>query len=508
MDNHATSNRRIAKNTVFLYLRMLLLMAVSFYTTRVVLNALGDVDYGVYNVVGGIVGFISFINGSMSLASNRFLAYAIGKNDSALLSRTFSMAVMLHGLIGITIVIIAETAGIWYFYNYLNIPEETYYAAMWVYQLSIVGMFLSIMIVPLTSLVIAHERMSAFAAVSLVEGGLKLVVAFLLTAMMANRLILYGWLMLCVTLITGIAWLVYCIVKFPGVHLQFIWYRKLFKEMYSFVGWQFLGSFSWVLRNQGVNLVLNYFFGPVLNAARTISVQVNSGVTGLVQNFQVAVNPQLVKNYAQGDLTGMHTLLVSSSKYSFYLLYVVALPVMMQTEPLLELWLKAIPDYTVVFVRLAILSVLVDALSGTMMHAALASGKIKTYQPVITGILISDIFFVYGAYKLGFPPQSMFVVEIILYVVVFVAKLLLLHKMINLSIRQYLVKTTLPVLTTCLVSVPIAAFVCKFIPSDSVGNLFLNLVVVFVISSITVVMVGMSMNERISIVQTLKQRIR
>lgn len=507
MDNHATSNRRIAKNTVFLYLRMLLLMAVSFYTTRVVLNTLGDVDYGVYNVVGGIVGFISFINGSMSLASNRFLAYAIGKNDSVLLSRTFSMAVMLHGLIGITIVIIAETAGIWYFYNYLNIPEETYYAAMWVYQLSIVGMFLSIMMVPLTSLVIAHERMSAFAAVSLVEGGLKLAVAFLLTAIMANKLILYACLMLSVTVVTGIVWLAYCVVRFHDIHIRIKWHQQLFKEMYSFVGWQFTGAFSWILRTQGVNLVLNYFFGPVLNTARTISVQVNSGVFALVQNFQMAVNPQLVKSYAQDNVAGMHDLLISSSKYSFFLLYIVALPVLCQTQPILRIWLNTIPDYTVIFVQLALISVLIETLSGTMSHAALATGNIKLYQPVISGIVLLEVFLVYAGYRIGFPPQFMFYVAIFLNFIAFIARLSILRHLIRLKWKKYIRHVTMPIISVVSVSVPLSVVVCKLMTTGSILNMLTLIILVFLIASASAFIVGMSSHERIAIFNVIKRKV-
>lgn len=507
MDNVGTSNKRIAKNTVFLYARMLLLMAVSFYTTRVVLNALGDVDYGVYNVVGGIVGFISFINGSMSLASNRFLAFAIGKNDNALLSRTFSMAIILHCIIGLIIVLIAETVGIWYFYNYLNIPQEKYYAAMWVYQLSVVGVFLSIMTVPLTSVVIAHERMSAFAYVSLIEGGLKLSVAFMLSAIIANKLILYACLMLGVTVVIGIVWLVYCLFRFPNMHPAVKWYQSLFKEMYSFVGWQFTGAFSWILRTQGVNLVLNYFFGPVLNAARTISVQVNSGVFALVQNFQMAVNPQLVKSYAQENITGMHDLLIKSSKYSFFLLYIIALPILLQAEPILHMWLNIIPDYTVIFVQLALISVLIETLSGTMSHAALATGNIKFYQPVVSGIVLMEVFLVYAGYKIGFPPQFMFYVAMFLNFITFIARLFILRHLIDLQLTKYLRHTTMPIILVVMISVPLSFVLCRLLSTGTLLNMFALMAMIFSIATVSVCVVGMSSHERIALSEAIRRKV-
>ncbi|MDE6088504.1 MAG: hypothetical protein K2G25_08985, partial [Oscillospiraceae bacterium] len=314
-------------------------MFISFYTSRIVLKALGVEDYGIYNVVGGIVGMLAFVNGSMSLATNRYLTFALGKGDKDLLERTFNTAVVIHGIIALAILLLGETVGMWYFYNYLNIPSESMELAMWVYQLSIITAMMSIINVPYTALVTAHEDMGVYAYLSLAEGAFKLGIAFLLTISVFANIKWYAIFTFLLSVLVFFFWRILDAKKYPYCRFKGHFDRPLFKEMFGFVSWQLVGSISWVFRNQGANLVLNYFFGPVLNTARSLSIQVNGGVTSLVSNFQTASNPQIVKHFSQNDVESMQRLLFRSSKMSFILLFVFAFPIIWEVEPILRFWL-------------------------------------------------------------------------------------------------------------------------------------------------------------------------
>lgn len=439
----ADNNRRIAKNTLFLYMRMLLIMAVTLYTSRVVLNALGVVDFGVYNVVGGIVTMMAFLNGSISAATQRFLAFAIGKQDKKLVCDTFSTAVILHVVIAVIVLLIAETVGLWFFYNYLNIPAESLTDALWVYQCSVATTILTVLVLPYSSLSISYENMKIYAYLSILEAVLKLLVAFLLIILPTEKLKLYAILILCSTGIISIIWLVYTNKKYPDCRFRFQYNRKITKDIAGFLGWQAYGSFALMIRTQGVNVVLNIFFGPVLNAARGIAVQVNAAIMQVVQNFQMASNPQITKYYAAKDTENINLLIMRSSKISFLLMFIISLPILLEAKPILVLWLKIIPDYGVIFVQLMLLTTLTDLLSGTLVYGALATGKIKKYQLVLSSIFFSDILFVYIAFKLNMPPETIFYIEMALCFICLFVRLAFLKNMISLSVTQYLKDVTL-----------------------------------------------------------------
>ncbi|MCH5217993.1 MAG: lipopolysaccharide biosynthesis protein [Muribaculaceae bacterium] len=498
-----TDNRRIAKNTLMLYIRMFLLMLVSFYTSRVVLNALGVEDFGVYNVVGGIIGLMAFFNSSMGLATNRFLSFAIGKKDNELLTKTFIMCVETHMILAGIIILIGETVGLWYFYNFLNIPIESYEQAMVVYQLSVAACVISVLSIPFTSLVISHEDMGLYAYISIVEGVLKLTVAFLITIVSVYRLSYYAFFVfISSTLVIGI-WIFYSRRKYRHVQFHFGWYKNVFKDIYKFIGWQFYGSASWVLRTQGVSLVLNYFFGPVLNAARTIGVQINGGITTLLTGFQTAVNPQIIKKYASGQLEELYNLIFRSSKLSFLLLFILAFPVLMGTEPILKFWLKIIPDYGVVFAQLMIIASLADALSGTLAYAALATGKIKLYTLIVNTISLSDIVFVYIAFKLGFPPQSLVIVEIFICLFICIARILILRKLIGISSLDYLSKVILPeflvVTISFLLILPLFFFNV---------NIFIVIILSFIVSLGSSFFIGFNRTEQSWVLSLIKNKLK
>lgn len=507
MTQPKTSNSRILKNTVMLYFRMALLMVISFYTSRVVLNALGVDDYGIYNVVGGIVAMFSFVNSSMTVASNRFLAFAIGKDDVSLLKRTYSTSVIIHAGVSLLVVVLGETAGLWYFYHWLNVPESSRVAAMWVYQLSIVSAVISINNVPIMALVTAHEDMTAYAYVSLLEGFLKLGIAFLLSVTVLGNLTAYAIMMALASAMVIAVWRIYAHRKYPHCRFTGKFDKPLFKELYGFIGWQLVGGLSWILRNQGVSLVLNFFFGPALNTARALAVQVNGGITGLVGNFQMATNPQLVKNYAAGDLNAMQLLLFRSSKMSFMLLFVAAFPVLIEAEPLLRLWLKEIPDFALLFVQLIIIATLIDSLSGTMQHTALATGKIKKYTQIVTTILLSDILFVYIAFRMGFPPEAMIYVEMVIYFMAFIARLLISRKLYGLSISGFLRHVTQR--EVLVVASSAAVFLLmRLACGEHHLNFIIEFIALFAVGALSCAFIGLTRQERQWAFSLISSRLR
>lgn len=494
------------KNTIMLYLRMLVLMLISFYTSRVVLNALGVDNYGVYNVVGGIVAMLGFVTSSMVQASNRFLAFAIGKKDIDLLNRTYSTTSLILFSFSMLLVVLAETVGLWYFYHYIEIPSNSRVAAMWVYQLSIAASVIGINSVPVMSLIVAHEDMSAYAYVSLVEGGLKLGVAFLLLVPVLANLKAYAIMIFLVGVIIRLIWFLYSRHKYPYVKLKYSVDKALLKDLFGFMSWQVISSLSWLLRNQGVNLVLNNFFGPALNAARSLALQVNSGITSLANNFTMATNPQLVKYFASDEIEGMQRLLFRSSKMIFFLLFIFAFPVYIVAPKILSFWLGEVPPYTLVFVQLIIIATLLDALSGTLQQTVAATGQVAKYTKVSTPIMLSNIVLVIIAFKLGMPPTAMIYVDMMLYVIVLFARLLVSKQIYQLSISSFLKNVTLRefvVTAFCaiLYILYIPFGISQHIPFVAEGLIF------FVIAISSIAIFGLSVQERQFVSSLLINRI-
>ena len=336
------NTRRIAKNTGFLYVRMLLTMGVAFYTSRVVLNALGVEDYGIYNVVGGVVAMFSFLTGMFTSATQRFLNYEMGLGNQERLKEIFSMSITLNAMIAVLIVLVSEIAGLWFINHKLVIPGDRLTAAHWVFQFSLLAMAVTIVSTPYNAVIIAHERMSAFAYIAVAECLLKLGVAVVIVFCGGDKLIIYGALLLTVAFIVRAIYSLYCRKNFEECHYKFYWDKVLFREMGAFAGWNMYGNFAFVMTTQGVNMLLNMFFGPAVNASRAIAVQIQSAIMGFATNFTMAINPQIVQNYAQGKKEEIFRLVCYSSKFSFFLLLLLALPVLLETELLLKLWLKPV----------------------------------------------------------------------------------------------------------------------------------------------------------------------
>lgn len=386
MATTSANNKRIAKNTLLLYIRMLFLMAVNLYTSRVVLNVLGVEDFGIYNVVGGVVAMFSMLSGSLSAAITRFITYELGTGDRESLKRIFSSAVTIQIGLAVLIILLAEAIGVWFLNIKMNIPDARIVAANWVFQFSILTFAINLISVPYNASIIAHERMSAFAYISILEAIGKLAIAFLIVVSPMDKLIFYAILMCAVALIVRFAYGIYCKRNFEECTYHFIFDKDLLKRMFGFAGWNFIGATSAVLRDQGGNVVINLFCGPAVNAARGIAFQVNNAVSGFVTNFMTALNPQITKSYAAGDRDYMMTLIYQGARLSFYMLLLLSLPVLINTHYILELWLKTVPEHAVLFVQLVLVFAMSESISHPLITAMLATGKIRNYQLVVGGL--------------------------------------------------------------------------------------------------------------------------
>jgi len=505
--NNIVDNKRIAKNTLLLYLRMLFTMGVSLYTSRVVLNTLGVEDYGIYNVVGGVIAMFGFINGAMSSATQRFITFSLGKGDSEELSRVFSTAIQIHAMISLLIIILGETVGLWFLSNKLVIPESRMTAAMWVYQCSILVTVVNIMSVPYNADIVAHEKMSAFAYISVLETVLKLAIVFLLLAILLDKLIVYAILLLFVQIFIRMIYSLYCRRHFEESHYNHIVDKRLLKEMSGFAGWSFFGNFAAVLFGQGLNMMLNIFFGPVVNAARGIAVQVQSTVQQFVTNFQMALNPQITKTYANGDIENMHLLMFRSARFSFFVLFFLALPIILETDWILQIWLKTVPDNTVVFVRIMLCISLLLTVSNPCVIANQATGNIKKYQIVVGSLLLSILPISYVVLKLGAPAYSVFIVHFCIEIIAQFVRMIMLRNMIELPLMAYLKNIYIPIILVIATSVILPIFIHFNMATGLARFLFVGFASVISISSM-VFFLGLTNMEKEFFSNKIRQFIR
>ena len=490
-----SNNKRIAKNTMMLYFRMLLTMGVSLYTSRIVLQVLGVEDFGIYNVVGGVVAMFAIINGSLSAASQRFITFELGKKENKKLTETFSITVTIHTLIAVIVLLLAETIGLWFLNNKMNIPIDRLEAANWIYHFSVISFLIQIVSVPYNASIIAHERMKAFAYISIVEVSLKLGIVFLLQLFNYDKLKLYALLILLVSLIIQSIYINYCKRNFSECRYKFYWDKNLFHQIASFAGWNFIGASSYVLMTQGVNILLNLFFGVLVNAAQGIAVQVQNTIGGFVNNFMTALNPQITKSYASNDRAYMMTLIQQGARFSFYLMFFLSLPVLIETESILKLWLKIVPNHTVIFVRLSLIFVISQTLSGPLITAMLATGKIKKYQIIVGGLQMLNLPISYIALKIGFPPQTTLIIAIAIAYISLAARLWLLRGMIGLSAKEYLRKVFGNVMLVSMVSL-ILPLVLHFNMSLGVLRLFTVCIASVISCGIVLYFIGLTYDER------------
>ena len=424
------NNKRIARNTLLLYFRMLFLMIISLYTSRIVLNALGVEDFGIYNVAGGVVAMFSILSGSLSAAISRFITYELGKNNILKLKVIFSSAITIQIGLGIVIVFFAETIGIWFLNTQMNIPIERMVAANWVLQFSIITFIINLISVPYNAVIIAHEKMSAFAYISIFEAIGKLLIAYLITISPIDKLIFYAILMCVVAIAIRLLYGYYCKRHFDECRFHFIWNKQIFQQIFSFAGWNFIGASSAVLRDHGGNIIINLFCGPTVNAARGIAFQVNNAIQGFVSNFMTALNPQITKSYAVKNYTYMMTLIFQGARLSFYMLLLLSLPIIINTHYLLTLWLNTVPEHTVLFVRLVLIFAMSESISGPLITAMLATGNIRNYQIIVGGLQMLNLPISYILLSLGAIPETVLIVAVLISQCCLMARLYMLKKMI------------------------------------------------------------------------------
>lgn len=429
--NTSSNNKRLAKNTLLLYLRMILIIIVGLYTSRVVLQTLGVDDYGIYNVVGGIVAMLAFLNSAMTAASQRFISFELGTCNLNKLKQVFCTSVTIHLAIAGIIFILAETVGLWFLNTHMNIATDRMTAANWVYQCSILTFILTVISVPYNACIVAHERMKAFAYISIVEAGLKLAIVYLLLVLSADKLIAYAILIFSVSLIIRIIYGIYCKRNFEECTYKFSFNKKLFNEMFAFAGWSIIGNIGFSLKDQGSNIVLNIFCGTAINAARGVALQVNGIISNFSNNFIMALNPQITKQYAAGNVQQSIQLVYAGCRYSFYLLSIISIPVMVNLDYLLSLWLGTVPPYTAEFLFLALIAALINSMATPLVTAMQATGRIRNFQIIICIIMMSELPLTYIILKLGYKPYMAMIASIIVVTIGLFARLLLLKQLVK-----------------------------------------------------------------------------
>lgn len=506
MSSETINNKRIAKNTLLLYVRMLFLMLISLYTSRVILNALGVEDYGIYNVVGGVVAMFSMISASLNSAISRFITYELGIGDLNKLKIVFSSSVTIQIGLAVFFLLIVETVGVWFVNYKMVIPVDRLVAANWCLQLSAITFSINLISVPYNAAIIAHEKMSAFAYISIIEAVGKLLIAWLILISPIDKLIFYAIMLAFMAIVIRYIYMYYCKRHFVECTYFFIYDSSLLKRIFGFAGWNMIGTSSAILRNQGTDILINLFFGPAVNGAKAIANQVNAAIDGFVQNFMIAMNPQITKSYANGNHHYMLDLVMKGAKFSYFILLFLGLPILLNTGFILQLWLKIVPAHAVLFVQLIIVMTMCDSLSHTLVAAILAEGEIKLYMAVVGGLQMLNIPIAYIALWLGCIPEITVVIAIILSQVCLFTRILFLKRKVNLSVREYMYKVYFVIVSVTLLAALLP--VClKTIMNDGWLSFVLVTVVTLACTVVSIYSVGLSRDERQMVLLKTKEVI-
>lgn len=506
MHDTTLNNKRIAKNTLMLYLRMFIIMAVSLYTSRIVLQTLGVIDYGIYNVVGGVVAMMALLTNSLTNSIMRFLTYELGKKDEAAQGLVFSTSVNVMILMSIIAIIIGETIGLYFLNEKMNIPVERLNAANYVYQCSLLSFVFNIISVPYNASIVAHEKMKAFAYVSVLEVILKLSVVYVLYISFLDKLKLYSILLLCVSIIMRLTYGQYCVRHFSECKYHFVHDLKYFKQMTSFAGWNFLGQGAFLINNQGVNILMNLFFGVTVNAARGIATQVNGAIMKFVTNFTMALNPQITKSYASGHIEDMHVLIYRGAKICYFLTLLFAVPILFETETILRLWLENIPIYSVEFVRLTVLASLINVVNMTLTTGLHATGRIKRCMIITSAVEFSIFPITYIGFRNGLSPISAYYIFIAIYAVLMFLRVIIIKGYIRMSGMEYCREVFQKIFLTTLATISLPLLIILLIPMSLVRFLILTIVSVLAIIP-SIYYFGLTIPERKSVVNIVKNKL-
>lgn len=493
---YQSSNKRIAKNTLLLYLRMIVVMLVTLYTSRLVLAALGVEDFGIYQVVGGLVGMFTILSGSLSVSTSRFLTYALGTGDFDQLRKTFATVRAVHIILAISMFLICELLAVWFLKTKLTIPPDRLYAAKCALHCSIAGFSISLLNVPFGASVISHEKMSAFAYMSIFDVFIKLVIVYLLYISPIDRLIFYAILGLCTGIIYQVIYVVYCYIKFPECKSKPSLDRRIVKNISVFVGWTFWGNAAVVVKDQGVVMLLNMFFGPVVNAAQGVGMQVSGVVTRFIGGFMTAVQPQITKSYASGEIDRLNNLLVKSTKFSFYLMVLLIFPIINNTRVLLDTWLVEVPDHAVSFANIILIYTFIDCFTTPLYTAVLATSRIKVYEIGLTILYFTNIICTYIVLKLGMVPEVVFVLAVIFKVGVFLLLGHQCYKLFAFDVQSYRRLFLTIILPTLLFGTLISFCYLFFVHNDSLLKLVLFAVAFEILMLPFIWLFGLNNNER------------
>lgn len=498
------NNRRILRNSLLLYVRMLLTMAIGFFTTRIVLQTLGEVDFGLYNVVGGVVSMLAFVQSAMSNSTSRFITYAIGLDNQDETQKTFQSTLTIHLIIGVIILLILETLGIYLFYT-MNIPNERVNVCMIIYQYSVCSIIFSICTTPYAASIIAYEKISVYAYISILDVILKLLIIYALLFINYDKLLVYGTFMFIINIITSLINVIYCNIRFKVLKFGLLFSSNRIKQIAQFSGWSFIGNFANILRLQGLNYLLNIFCGPSVNAARGIAVQVQSIVSRFILNIQVAINPQITKSYAHGDLEHLRTLIQASSKYSFFVLFLISFPFFVEANYYLQLWLGSYPNYTISFVKILLISTILESLINPLEIAANATAKIKTTQTFVSISYIILFILCYVILRAGFSPNWTFVLNILINIIIVLGRVRILQQYIQISIREYLNSVGAKILS---IQLPCILLYLVYHYINAINSPLINSFIAFFIAVIGILVLGLNNQERTFITSTIHNKLK
>lgn len=488
----SAQHKRIAKNTLMLYTRQLLILGVSLYTVRITLNVLGVTDYGIYSVIAGIVTMLAFLSSSMTSATQRFFSFSLGQNNTEQLRKTFTVNWVIYGIIALLAIVLLETVGLWFVNNQLKLPPERFAAAQWVYQFSVLTFAAGILSTPFTAIIIAHEDMHIYAYISVAEALLKLLAVFLLIYLPFEKLVLYSVLMFALTVVRSLVFAIICSYKYAECqYRRFHWDLPLAKEIVGFTGWTLLGQATTMARTQAITVLLNQMFNPTVVAARAISTNICNQINIFSGNFNVSLYPPIIKAYADGRKQEMLSLIANGAKITFFLMWVFALPLFLEMEAVLRIWLGQIPDQTVLFTRLALVEALIFAVSRPLTTAARAPGRMMTYELSLGSIQVGIFIAAWIALKMGASAASVYIIAIIANVLMFFVRLFIVKGLIGLPIRPFMRQTVLPLCVICVTSAAPAALLHLYLPK---GILYSGLVIAFsiIFSAISMYCIGLN----------------
>lgn len=501
------NNKRIAKNTLMLYIRMFVMLAVGLYTSRVVLQALGATDYGIYNIIGGVVVLFSFLNGSLTSATRRFLNFNLGKKDYEAVHKVFCMSMNIYFILAFVIFVLAETIGLWFVGTQLNIPPERSYAASWAYQFTIITFIINLLRIPYNASITAYERMDFYAYISLAEVTLKLLVVYLLYTTSYDKLIVYAFLYTLVPFIITLIYKYYCNRKFETTRYKKIWDKDIFLQMFSFSGWSLFGSAANMSAQQGLNILINIFHGVTANAAVGIANQVSSHVYQFISNFQIAFHPQIIKSYAAKETDSFYRLVFQSSKFSYYLMFLLSLPLMMTTQTLFEIWLTEVPQYAVIFCQLLLVFFLIECLATPLWMSVEATGQIKKYQILMACCILLNFPLVYIFYKLGYPVYAAWIIRIVIHVITFIVRLLYMKTKLLFPIRQYIQKVIIPVFMVSTFSISFPLLLTIYL-KDNILTFTIIIITCLLVVLSSIYWIGLESTERALIKSMIINKIR